>query len=249
LPGRKIAARRWVLHVGSAVSKLDMEVWTDGARLLRIDIPAQMLSVLRDDISSVSARLVTMARPNDEQISIPANGFSMAGTLSRPVRTEDEPAATARKGAIARLPAVILVSGPSPSDRDEIVAATDLCADRPAPSPMPATVGRYDRRAVGRRGGARSHVRQARHRRARRVRISARRKTSSKRIAMIGYGEAGRISMLVAAREEQLAPSHYRHRHFRHGARPRATAPVVRAAARPAQRNSQPWHNERIWLP
>ena len=58
-----------MLHVGGGPAKLDMEVWTEGSRLLRIDIPTQMLSVLRDDIASVSARLVTMARPNDEQVS------------------------------------------------------------------------------------------------------------------------------------------------------------------------------------
>ena len=92
--GRKMAARRWMLHVGSATSKLDMEVWTEGTRLLRIDIPAQMLSVVRDDIASVSARLITMARANDEQVSVPANGFSLAATISRPVAPA-EPAAIA----------------------------------------------------------------------------------------------------------------------------------------------------------
>ncbi len=48
-----------------------MDVWTEGSRLLRVDIPAQMVSVVRDDIASVAARLVTMARPNDEQVAIP----------------------------------------------------------------------------------------------------------------------------------------------------------------------------------
>ena len=80
VPGRSIAARRWTLQMGGDAAKLEMEVWTEGSRLLRIDIPAQMLTVLRDDIASVSARLVTMARPNDEDVSIPANGFSLAAT-------------------------------------------------------------------------------------------------------------------------------------------------------------------------
>ena len=99
VPGRKIAARRWRLHVGGGESKLDMEVWTEGSRLLRLDLPAQMLSVLRDDISSVSARLVTMARANDEQVSIPANGFSLAATISRPAApNEPSPAAATQAG-------------------------------------------------------------------------------------------------------------------------------------------------------
>ena len=68
-PGRMIAARRWTLHLGGGAAKLEMEVWTEGSRLLRLDIPTQMLTVLRDDIASVSARLVTMARPNDEEVT------------------------------------------------------------------------------------------------------------------------------------------------------------------------------------
>ena len=45
--------------MGGGSPKLEMEVWTEGSRLLRLDIPTQMLSVMRDDIASVSARLVT----------------------------------------------------------------------------------------------------------------------------------------------------------------------------------------------
>ena len=37
----------------AAAAKLEMEVWTEGSRLLRVDIPTQMLTVLRDDIASV----------------------------------------------------------------------------------------------------------------------------------------------------------------------------------------------------
>ena len=88
--------------MGGGAAKLEMEVWTEGSRLLRLDIPAQMLSVLRDDIASVSARLVTMARPNDEHVSIPANGFSLAATISRPVAAaQPAPAPAAKAGARA----------------------------------------------------------------------------------------------------------------------------------------------------
>ena len=60
------------------------------AGLLRIDIPSRMLSVVRDDIAGVSARVVTMARPNDEQVSIPANGFSLAATISKPAAVSSD---------------------------------------------------------------------------------------------------------------------------------------------------------------
>ena len=104
-PGRVIAARRWTLHLGGGggSAKLEMEVWTEGSRLLRVDIPTQMLTVLRDDIASVSARLVTMARPNDEEVTIPANGFSLAATISRPVAAA-APAPVARAKACAGAP-------------------------------------------------------------------------------------------------------------------------------------------------
>jgi hypothetical protein len=38
VPGRTIAARRWTLHMGGATPKLEMDVWTEGSRLLRLDI-------------------------------------------------------------------------------------------------------------------------------------------------------------------------------------------------------------------
>jgi hypothetical protein len=59
--------------MGGGAAKLEMEIWTEGSRLLRVDIPTQMLTVLRDDIATVAARVVTMARPNDEEVTIPAN--------------------------------------------------------------------------------------------------------------------------------------------------------------------------------
>ena len=39
-----IAARRWTLHLGGGAAKLEMDVWTEGSRLLRLDIPTQMLT-------------------------------------------------------------------------------------------------------------------------------------------------------------------------------------------------------------
>ena len=117
VPGRTIAARRWTLHLGGSHAELEMDVWTEGSRLLRLDIPTQMLSVMRDDIASVSARLVTLARPNDEEVSIPANGFSLAATISRPV------AAAAPETAAA--PGRKAGSGPAAGGRAGIGFGTD----------------------------------------------------------------------------------------------------------------------------
>ena len=112
-------------------------------RLLRLSVPAQNLEVAREDIASVAARRVTISRANDEQVRVPANGFSLAGTVSKPADT-----------AVRQLPAVILVAGSGPQDRDETVFGIPIfgqLADRLADAGF--LVLRYDKRGVGQSGG------------------------------------------------------------------------------------------------
>ncbi len=209
VPGRTIAAKRWTLHVGGGTAKLDMEVWTEGTRLLRLDIPAQMVSVLRDDIASVAARLVTMARPNDEQVAIPANGFSLAATMSRPVGASEPPPATGRKPVPVRLPAVVLVSGSTPSDRDEFVAGIPIFAQLAnAIADAGFLVVRYDERGAGQSGGRQESATLqefAADARAVVTFLLKRQDVDPRRIALIGYGEGGWISLLVGEQEQKVA--------------------------------------------
>lgn len=209
-PGRIIAARRWTLHLGGGSAKLEMDVWTEGNRLLRLDIPTQMLTVLRDDISSVSARLVTMARPNDEEVSIPANGFSLAATISRPVAAEPAPPpAPGRKPVPVRLPAVVLVSGSGPTDRDEFVAGIPIFAQLAyALADAGYLVVRYDERGAGQSGGRQESAtieEFAVDTRAVVSYLTKRRDVDPKRISLVGYGEGGWIALVVAARDEKIA--------------------------------------------
>ncbi len=207
-PGRMIAARRWTLHLGGGSAKLEMDVWTEGNRLLRLDIPTQMLTVLRDDISSVSARLVTMARANDEEVSIPANGFSLAATMSRPIAAEPAPA-PGRKPAPVRLPAVVLVSGSGPTDRDEFVAGIPIFAQLAnALADAGYLVVRYDERGAGQSGGRQESAtieEFAVDARAVVSYLTKRRDVDPKRISLVGYGEGGWIALAVAARDEKIA--------------------------------------------
>jgi pimeloyl-ACP methyl ester carboxylesterase len=209
-PARMIAARRWTLHMGGA-AKLEMMVWTDGNRLLRIDIPTQMLTVLRDDISTVAARLVTMARPNDEEVSIPANGFSLAATVSKPLAVADPASAAApgRKPAPVRLPAVVLVSGAGPSDRDEFVAGIPIFAQLAnALADAGYLVVRYDERGAGQSGGRQESAtidEFAVDTRAVVTYLAKRKDVDPKRISLVGYGEGGWITLVVAARDENIA--------------------------------------------
>jgi pimeloyl-ACP methyl ester carboxylesterase len=207
IPGRVIAARRWTLHLGGGSAKLEMEVWTEGSRLLRVDIPTQMLTVLRDDIAGVSARLVTMARPNDEEVTIPANGFSLAATISRPVA--EAPAATGRKPVPVRLPAVVLVSGSGPTDRDEFVAGIPIFAQLAnALADAGYLVVRYDERGAGQSGGRQESAtieEFAVDARAVVAYLMKRRDVDPKKISLVGYGEGGWIALVVGARDQKIA--------------------------------------------
>jgi pimeloyl-ACP methyl ester carboxylesterase len=210
-PGRVIAARRWTLHLGGGggSAKLEMEVWTEGSRLLRVDIPTQMLTVLRDDIASVSARLVTMARPNDEEVTIPANGFSLAATISRPVAAAEPAPAPGRKPAPVRLPAVVLVSGSNPTDRDEFVAGIPIFAQLAnALADAGYLVVRYDERGAGQSGGRQESAtieEFAVDARAVVAYLVKRRDVDPKRISLVGYGEGGWIALVVGARDQKIA--------------------------------------------
>ena len=209
VPGRTIAARRYMLHVGSEASRIDMEVWTDGGRLLRVDIPGQMLSVLRDDISGVAARLVTMARANDEQVAIPANGFSLAATISKPAAPSEAAPVAGRKPAPVRWPAVFLVSDSNPSDRDEMVAGIPIFAHLAnGLADAGFLVLRNDERGMGQSGGrpeSATFEEFAADARAVFAYLSKRKDVDPKRIAVVGYGEGGWIALTLGAREQRLA--------------------------------------------
>jgi pimeloyl-ACP methyl ester carboxylesterase len=168
-----------------------------------------MLTVLRDDIASVSARLVTMARPNDEDVAIPANGFSLAATISKPVASGEPAAAAGKRPPLLRLPAVVLVSGSNPTDRDEFVAGIPIFAQLAAAlADAGYLVVRYDERGAGQSGGRQESAtidEFAVDARAVVTYVMKRRDVDPKRVAVIGYGEGGWIALVVAAREPKVA--------------------------------------------
>ena len=72
-PGALVKARRTPITLATPRAPLEAELWSDEAgRLLRLSIPAQSVEIVREDIASVAARRVTIARANDEQATIPA---------------------------------------------------------------------------------------------------------------------------------------------------------------------------------
>ena len=191
--GRRTAAK--MLAPGAS---LDIAVWGDeNGRLLRLSVPAQNLEVAREDIASVAARRVTISRANDEQIRVPANGFSLAGTVSRPANT-----------VVRQLPAVILVAGSGPQDRDETVFGIPIfgqLADRLADAGF--MVLRYDKRGVGQSGGrieSATLTDYADDLRAAVKLVSERKDVDRRQLAVIGHSEGGLVALMAAAREKRI---------------------------------------------
>ena len=141
--------------------------------------------------------------------AIPANGFSLAATISRPVAAAEPAPAPGRKPAPVRLPAVVLVSGSGPTDRDEFVAGIPIFAQLAnALADAGYLVVRYDERGAGQSGGRQESAtieEFAVDARAVVAYLLKRRDVDPKRISLIGYGEGGWIALLVAAREQKIA--------------------------------------------
>ena len=175
---------------------LAVNIWADAdGGLLRLNIPTQMIEMAREDIASAASRTSAFSIPGDESVTIPTTvgGFNLAATFTKPA------------GAAAALPAVILIGGSGPTDRDETIAgipvfgqiARDLVAAGFA-------VVRYDKRGVGQSGGRSESVTIADYAEdARQVLLWLERQKGidKERIALVGHSEGGLVAMLTAGRE------------------------------------------------
>jgi len=173
---------------------LAVNLWADeDGGLLRLNIPAQMVEMAREDIASAASRTAAFSIPGDESVLIPSLGFNLAATITKPA------------GATAAVPAIILIGGSGPTDRDETVAgipifgqvARDLVAAGFA-------VVRYDKRGVGQSGGRAESVTIADYAEdARQVLLwlEKQKGIDKNRIALVGHSEGGLVAMLTAGRE------------------------------------------------
>ena len=173
---------------------LAVNVWVDeDGALLRMNIPSQTIEMAREDIASAASRTAAFSIPGDESVRIPSIGFHLAATITRP------------PSAPAMVPAVILVGGSGPTDRDETVAgipvfgqlARDLVAAGFA-------VVRYDKRGVGQSGGRIESATIADYAEdARQVVLwlEKQKGIDKDRIALVGHSEGGLVAMLTAGRE------------------------------------------------
>jgi dipeptidyl aminopeptidase/acylaminoacyl peptidase len=196
---RMIAARRTQVKLVLPTGALDADIWTDEAgRMIRFSIPRQSLEVVREDVASVASRTVPVSRPNDQSISIPANGFTLAATLSKPTQTGP-----------ARLPAVLLLGGTGPADRDEMLFGVPILGELAnAIAEAGFIVVRYDKRGIGQSGGraeAASLADYVEDLRGAVKWLADRKDVDPRQIAVIGHSEGGTVALMAAAKDKRIA--------------------------------------------
>jgi hypothetical protein len=199
---RSITATRYDVTMDNPGGPVAAEVWVDGeSRLLRFRVPAQGLEVAREDVAAVSSRVEKMARAGDERVSVPANGFNLAATLSKPPSAAPAPASG--KAQVQKRPAVILVPGSGPVDRDETVAGISIFAQiANTLADAGFIVIRYDKRGIGQSGGRDESATMKDY--AEDVRavveyLRKRKDIDGQRIAVLGHSEGGLVGLIAAA--------------------------------------------------
>jgi pimeloyl-ACP methyl ester carboxylesterase len=195
---RLITAKRTHITASTTNPPVDINIWGDETgRLLRLTVPSQGLDVARTDIASVAARQVTISRPNDEAVRILANGFSLAGTVSKPAAPAKGP-----------FPAVVLTGGLGLTDRDELIAGIPILGQLAgALADAGFLVVRYDKRGVGQSGGRPEGVTLADHSEDQRAAVkylTSRKDVDGRHIAVVGHGEGGLVSLMTAAAERRV---------------------------------------------
>jgi len=196
---RLVSARRTHVTLMLPGAPIEADIWSDDAgRMLRVSFLTSQLEVVREDIAAVSSRSVVISRPNDEAAKMPSNGFSLAGTLSRPAQA-----------SAARLPAVVLVGASGPTDRDGIAYGIPILGQiADALATAGYIVVRYDKRGIGQSGGRAESATLADYAedlRAAVKMLADRKDVDPKRIAVVGHSEGGDVALMAAGKDKRIA--------------------------------------------
>jgi pimeloyl-ACP methyl ester carboxylesterase len=206
-PGRTFEIRKYRVSFKNPGGAMDAEVWAEPAgRLVRVSIPAASFDIVREDVATVAAREQKFSREGDEDVKIPANGFNLAGSISKPRPPAAAPSGTSRP---ARLPAIVLVAGSGGQDRDEVVAGIPIFGQlASALADAGFLVLRYDKRGVGLSGGrtetatlqdfADDALATVRY-------LGERKDVDPKRIAIVGHSEGAWAALIAASRNKDIA--------------------------------------------
>ncbi len=198
-PAGMIATRRYEVVFQNPGRPMDGTITIDSrSRLVRLDLPAAGLRVVRSELAGVAVRSQPVRNSNDSDVLIPSTGFSLAGTMTTP-----------REPGKIRRPAVVLVAGSGSVDRDEVVAGIPIFAQIAAGlADQGFVVLRYDKRGVGQSGGRNERVtiQDYADDLITTVRWLAKREDiDPKHIAVAGHSEGGAVAMLAAEREDKIA--------------------------------------------
>ena len=183
---------------GSNDLGLSITAMKDGS-LVRFTVPSQGLDVVRADVAASTSRTQVFSNPGDEAVTIPATGFNLGATLTKP----------ASLAAGSRLPVVILLGGAGINDRDgQAHGVPTLGQLAGAIARAGYLVVRYDKRGFGQSGGrseSSTLADQAEDVRAVVRWLNERKDVDPKRMAVIGHSEGAWVAMLAAAKERKLA--------------------------------------------
>jgi pimeloyl-ACP methyl ester carboxylesterase len=196
-----INVRRYELVISNPGGDLAAHLTTDSdGRLISVSIPGQSINVLRADLAASTTRTQVHSNPGDEPVTIPAAGFNLGATLTRP----PTPPPTG-----GRYPAVIFLSDAGADDRDGFafgIPTTGQLAGAVARAGFFAL--RYDKRGYGQSGGrpeSASIIDAAEDARVVMRWLAARKDVDPRRIALVGHGEGAWVALLAAARERRFA--------------------------------------------
>jgi pimeloyl-ACP methyl ester carboxylesterase len=186
------------LEFDNAGSPLAMELFADNVgQLVRLYVPAQGLEFIRDDIAGSISRTRVTSNPGDEAVVIPAAGFNLGATLTRPANVT------------GKLPAVVLIGGADSDDRDGMAFGVPTLAQLAgAVSRAGFLAVRYDKRGFGQSGGRAESATMGDL--ADDVRtivkwLGDRKDVDPKRIAVLGHAEGAWVALLAASREKKIA--------------------------------------------
>ena len=183
---------------GETALGLSVTALKDGS-LVRMSVPSQGLDFVRADVAASTSRTQVFSNPGDEAVTIPALGFNIGATITRPTSA----------AAGAKLPAVILLAGAGINDRDGQASGVPTLGQLAgAIAKAGYFVVRYDKRGFGQSGGrseSSTLTDQAEDVRSVVRWLNERKDVDPKRIAVVGHSEGAWVAMIAAARERKLA--------------------------------------------
>jgi pimeloyl-ACP methyl ester carboxylesterase len=195
---RAMDLREYSVTIAAATGAVPVDLWVDArGRLARLALPAAAVVVIRDDLSSVIAHEEPVHNPGDEEISIGANGFSLAATITHPTN------------AAAEAPAVVFVAGPGPQDRDYVSFGVPIFGQIAGALAKAGIIAvRYDVRGGGRSGGRQETARLNEYSEDVLAVVNwvrKRKDVDDRRIVVAGYGDAAPIALTAASRDDHVA--------------------------------------------